>query len=70
MVIEKGTPIFLTLNGLQKNPTHHPDPLKYDPDRFLEDRKSKIASATYMPFGEGPRICIGKKFSFLILTVN
>ena len=60
MAIEKETAVFITLNGLQKNEKYHPDPLKYDPDRFSEDRKSEMPSGSYMPFGDGPRICIGK----------
>ena len=57
--IEKETAVFFTLTGLHKDPNNFPDPLKYDPERFSEERKHEIRPMTYLPFGDGPRICIG-----------
>ena len=60
IVVEKGTVLYAVLPALHEDPDFHEDPLKYDPDRFSEERKKDIKPYTYMPFGEGPRICIGK----------
>ncbi|CAB0038375.1 unnamed protein product [Trichogramma brassicae] len=61
IVIEKGTVVYTTLMGIHEDPELHPDPMKYDPDRFSEERKDNIQPCTYMPFGDGPRICIGQR---------
>ena len=39
------------------------DPLVFDPDRFLNDPSLKAKGAPYMPFGAGPRICVGAAFA-------
>lgn len=61
VVIRKGTPLFLSLyEGLHYDPAYYPDPYKYDPERFTEENKQKMIPFTYLPFGEGPHMCIGK----------
>lgn len=59
LVIPAGTCIYISLSGLQNDPKYFPDPEKFDPYRFSDERKEEITPFTYMPFGEGPRICIG-----------
>jgi len=39
------------------------EPLIFNPDRFLEDVSLKAKGAPYMPFGAGPRICVGAAFA-------
>ncbi len=39
------------------------NPLAFDPDRFLRDQSLKSKGAPYMPFGAGPRICVGAAFA-------
>ncbi len=39
------------------------NPLAFDPDRFIRDPKLKAKGAPYMPFGAGPRICVGAAFA-------
>ncbi|XP_017886303.1 cytochrome P450 6k1-like [Ceratina calcarata] len=65
IVIEKGTPIYVALCGIHRDPRYFPDPLRYDPDRFSDENKDNIKACTYMPFGEGPRICIGARLGTL-----
>lgn len=64
-VIKKGTPIVISLIGLHRDAQHFPDPLSYQPERFLEGNKNFNQNA-YLGFGEGPRHCIGKKYLFII----
>ncbi|KAF5287030.1 hypothetical protein FQA39_LY16144 [Lamprigera yunnana] len=56
--IEKGTPIIIPLYGLHYDPQYFPNPEEFNPDRFNEENKQNILPYTYMPFGEGPRLCI------------
>ncbi|EDV93021.1 GH19082 [Drosophila grimshawi] len=59
-VIKKGTPVVISLHGIHRDPEYFPDPDKYDPYRFAEETKNYNPIA-YMPFGEGPRICIAQR---------
>ncbi|WP_353866564.1 cytochrome P450 [Svornostia abyssi] len=47
--------------------THHlpelyPDPLAFEPDRFLPERVKALPKGAYVPFGGGSRMCLGKRF--------
>lgn len=45
----------MSLVGLHRDEEYFPDPLKFDPERFINKNYNPAA---YMPFGEGPRHCI------------
>nr|CAD7198058.1 unnamed protein product [Timema douglasi] len=65
IVLEKGTSVFIPLLGLHNDPKYFPSPNEFNPERFtLENRKS-IPNYAYMPFGEGPRKCIGMRFGLM-----
>ncbi|XP_043282965.1 cytochrome P450 6k1-like [Venturia canescens] len=70
VVLEKGTVVYVALPGIQMDPKYFSDPKIYDPDRFSEERKSDIKPFTFMPFGEGPRICIGLRVGMLQTAVG
>ncbi|KAH7938534.1 hypothetical protein HPB49_024979 [Dermacentor silvarum] len=44
-----------------------PEPEKFLPDRFAAENSESRQNGTYMPFGLGPRVCIGQKLGFLAL---
>jgi cytochrome P450 len=55
-----GLPPFIPIYVLHHDPKYYPEPERFDPERFNEDVKAKRHHYVYLPFGEGPRICIGK----------
>ncbi|XP_014244280.1 probable cytochrome P450 6a13 [Cimex lectularius] len=61
--IDPGVAIVIPVYALQHDPEYFPDPEQFIPERF--DDKDILKSHTYMPFGEGPRICIGQRFAML-----
>jgi cytochrome P450 family 6 len=62
VTIEKGTLVVIPVTGLHMDDKYYADPEKFDPNRFSEEMKNKRPQFTYLPFGEGPRICIGKRY--------
>ncbi|XP_066601355.1 cytochrome P450 6a2-like [Prorops nasuta] len=63
--VEKGTKILVSATSLHTDPEYWTNPLKFDPERFSPDRKSDIKKFSYLPFGEGPRICVGMRYALL-----
>ncbi|CAG9859382.1 unnamed protein product [Phyllotreta striolata] len=65
LVVEKGTTVYIPLFGLQYDEKYFPEPEKYDPERFLDAKKYNMDGLVYLPFGEGPRACIGERQGLL-----
>ncbi|KAI4465969.1 cytochrome p450 family 4 [Holotrichia oblita] len=59
--IPKGIPAMIFLYGVHMNPDYYPNPEKFDPSRF----EKETIPYTFMPFGAGPRNCIGRRFASL-----
>jgi cytochrome P450 family 6 len=58
--LDEDVSILIPVAGLHFDPEYFPDPEKYDPERFSEENKNKIPPYTFLPFGDGPRNCIGR----------
>ena len=67
LTIEKGITILSLFYGLHMDPEYFPDPYKFDPERFSEENRRNIDPDTYLPFGIGPRNCIGSRFALMEL---
>ena len=57
--IEKGDHVLIPVWSLQHDPNYFQDPDKFDPERFSSENKVLIKPFTHLPFGEGPKACIG-----------
>ena len=64
-LIYKDSSIFITPYLLQRNPKYFENPEKFDPERFNAERKKNIKKFSFIPFGAGPRVCIGEGFAML-----
>nr|WCC58092.1 cytochrome P450 [Pharsalia antennata] len=64
-VIEKDTFVMVSNMGIQRDPEYYPNPDRFDPERFSNENKAKRPFVSHVPFGEGPRICVGKRFGLL-----
>lgn len=58
--IEKGRVLLFPMYGLHHDAQYFPEPQRFDPDRFSDENRDKIVPGTYIPFGFGPRNCIGE----------
>uniref|UniRef100_A0A8C5KJM6 unspecific monooxygenase n=1 Tax=Jaculus jaculus TaxID=51337 RepID=A0A8C5KJM6_JACJA len=67
--IHKGTIVMVPTYSLQQDPQHWPEPEKFCPERFSRKNKDSINPYTYMPFGTGPRSCIGMRFALLSMKL-
>ncbi|XP_068902440.1 cytochrome P450 4C1-like [Tenebrio molitor] len=70
IVIPQGSELFIPINFIHRNPIHWPDPLKFDPDRFLPEEIEKRPRYSFMPFSIPPRNCIGLSFAMMSMKVS
>ncbi|KAF6199831.1 hypothetical protein GE061_006129, partial [Apolygus lucorum] len=67
--VPKGMKVLVPAWKLQKDSRNYSNPEEFDPERFSADRKSSIPKGAYLPFGEGPRLCIGMKFATTAIKI-
>jgi cytochrome P450 len=65
VTIPEGAEIIIPINLIHRSPTYWPDPYKFDPERFTDEAKASRPQLAHMPFGWGPRNCIGLRFALL-----
>lgn len=63
--LEPDSIVFFPVFAIQRDPKNFPDPDRFDPERFSEANKNNIDPYTYLPFGLGPRKCIGNRFALM-----
>lgn len=62
--IERGIGLWIPITTFHNHPDNFENPTKFDPDRFSDANISKIRTGSFMPFGIGPRSCLGKRGFF------
>ncbi|EFN80109.1 Cytochrome P450 9e2 [Harpegnathos saltator] len=63
--VEPGTIIMIPVQALHEDPQFWENPEVFDPERFSSDWKQNIERFAFLPFGEGPRICVGMRMALL-----
>ncbi|WP_187143148.1 cytochrome P450 [Terriglobus albidus] len=61
--VENGTDIWICVYRLHRDPRWYPDPHTFEPERWIDAPPPR--SFTYLPFGIGPRVCIGQHFAMM-----
>lgn len=62
LIIKKGQTVLITPLGIQRDEKYYSDPEIFNPERFSTENTKDRHPCAYMPFGVGPRNCIGKCF--------
>jgi len=66
--IAKGTSVLMSIYAIHRHSKRWERPHEFDPERFAPSREASIPRYQYMPFGAGPRICIGMPFAMIEAT--
>jgi cytochrome P450 len=67
--VEAGTMLVFGRMSVQRDPSLWANPLEFDPDRFSPQNSKGRDRWQYLPFGGGPRSCIGDHFAMLEATL-
>ncbi|XP_017098788.2 probable cytochrome P450 6t1 [Drosophila bipectinata] len=68
--LRSGTPVYISVLGLHHDPQFWPSPEIFDPERFAPGQRQQHHPMTYLPFGAGPRGCIGTLLGQLEIKVG
>jgi cytochrome P450 len=63
--VPKGCGVFVSPYTLHRRAEYFPDPETFEPERFAPEREKRLPRYAYIPFGAGPRICIGNYFALM-----
>ena len=63
--VKRGDQLWLSPFVMHRRPAYFPDPERFDPDRWTAERERALPKFAYMPFGGGPRVCIGNGFALM-----
>lgn len=65
LIIPEGMAIELATYSLHHDPENFPEPEKFDPERFSPENIKSQIPFTFLPFGDGPRNCLGMRFGLM-----
>jgi cytochrome P450 len=67
--VPAGAIVIMSPYLVHRDPQLWQDPEAFDPSRFLGERREAVARNAYLPFGAGPRLCIGRDLALLEATI-
>jgi cytochrome P450 len=65
IIIPRGSTIIVYVYGAHHALAHWQSPETFDPERFIKGSDKLRTPFTYLPFGGGPRVCIGNHYAML-----
>ncbi|XP_021957638.1 cytochrome P450 9e2 [Folsomia candida] len=63
ITVKKGEAVIVPIYGIHHDERYYPEPETFDPERFSPENKGKMNTYAFLPFGQGPRNCIGMRFA-------
>lgn len=63
--LKKDELVAVPIMAIQRNPAIFKDPELFDPDRFLPEHVQRRHAMAFLPWGDGPRICLGMRFAVM-----
>jgi cytochrome P450 len=63
--LPRGAVIIVSVYLLQRRSDYFPGPAEFRPERFSNDGEASFPKYAYLPFGAGPRACIGRQFGLM-----
>jgi cytochrome P450 len=63
--LARGAAVMVNIWGIHRRADVYPDPLRFDPARMTPDAKKARPRGAFLPFGAGPRVCIGNHFALM-----
>lgn len=63
--IKKGDIVYCAIYSLHRSENYYKNPEKFDPERFAPEKVKERHKMCYLPFGAGPRLCIGNHFAMM-----
>jgi cytochrome P450 len=63
--IQAGSSVLVFTYGIHRNERYWENPSDFDPDRFSPERAATRPRSTFLPFGAGPRKCVGDSFALM-----
>ena len=63
--VKRGSSLFMSVFNLHRNPNIWANPTLFNPENFSPENVKARPKFNYLPFGAGPRICIGQQFALM-----
>jgi cytochrome P450 family 6 len=63
-----GMKVMIPVYGIHYDPQYYSEPEIFNPENFSDDSRARRPHNAYLPFGDGPRNCIGNKNSLCIMN--
>lgn len=70
LTVNLGTNIYVAVRALHMDEQYFPNPETFEPKRFSPENIDKVPKHVFLPFGDGPRICLGQRFAMIQMKVG